>query len=104
MDTKKKGVLRRVLSGVKTFATSPVNAYKNVKAAASIPYYVAKGNKAAREADIIKTARAYDGAPNIDQNGPTEAMKARVAAENIINPIGTKKIRPGINRRSLGWK
>ena len=107
MDTKKKGVLRRVLSGAKTLAASPVNAYKNVKAALSIPYYVIKGNKAAKDANTIKTARSYEGAPNLggmSGKEPTDAMKARsLARDVIIKHVGRKRAAAGANSRALGY-
>ena len=149
MDTKKKGVLRKIIGGVGKAALGvalPVAAGAGIVRAirshpesirnalakalakgrsidatvgAALPGFFRgspknepstitsrlKGAKADRDRNIIKTARSYKGAPNLggmSGKEPTDAMKARVAAENVINPIG-KKIRPGMNRRSLGW-
>lgn len=99
----KKAILKKKLSQVGSFiASAPKNAYENLRATIDTARSNMAGNKAFDMANIIKKARAYDNAPNIGPGGPTDAMKMRVAADAIINPIG-KKRKPGLNASRLGY-
>lgn len=109
MDKKKsilKSKIAGMVTGIKSAAGAMSEPYKNVAATVmSAPSVISskiKGYKADRDANIIKTSRAYDNAPNIDRGGPTDAMKSRTAADRIINPMGKPRKASGVNSRALG--
>ena len=57
-----------------------------VKEIGSIPYNMYKAKKFSGEAKMIKLAREYDNAPNVDSEGKvTNAFKARTLAQAIKN-------------------
>ena len=103
VTNNKRAILKKKLSQVGSFiANAPQNAYENLKATINTAQANKAGKSALSQANIIKTARAYDDAPNFNEKGPTDAMKMRVAADNIINPLG-KKRKPGLNSFRLRY-
>lgn len=79
-NTKAKALLNRI-RGVKK---ALINKTSDVLSAPARAYHGAKAMRSNNEADILRTARDYDNAPDYDDEGnATDARKYRSAAETI---------------------
>ncbi len=81
--------LKSRISGVKKKVISVAS---DVMSAPARAYYGAKQAQGARDYNTLKRAKAYDDAPSFDKLGnPSDALKARTAADEVKMRLGGKK-------------
>jgi len=96
MDKKKKGILKRVLGqirgGAKKIKDKVIDKTSDAMSYPTRMKYKWMGDKADRQAKIIKTARAYDDASNQNSDETlSDAYKFRNASKDIKERLREEK-------------
>ena len=114
MDTDKNNLLKKLIRKIftpseiwasdKRIAATITSALPFMKGPSTVASAL-RGYGASRDANIIKNARAYEGAPNLggmSGREPTDAMKARALARKVIEKrVGKERAASGINAQAL---
>jgi hypothetical protein len=83
--------MNKIGGTVKTIKNTIIDKTSDVLSAPTRAYYGAKSAQSGRDADALKLARGYKGAPSFDSSGaPSDALKARTAADEVRSRLTGK--------------